>query len=68
MDKVVMRAFEKLQKREHHLRMARERMALGHTTRVMFRKEEAAIIETFKLTDEEQRAYETHIKKNRMSN
>ncbi|KFN07271.1 MULTISPECIES: hypothetical protein [Paenibacillus] len=65
MDKLVYEAFRKLQKKEHLLRVARDRMATGRITREMFRKEEAAIIEAFKLTTEEQRAYESYSKMQR---
>jgi hypothetical protein len=53
-----MRAFEKLQKRERFLRVARDRWALGRITRGVFRQQEADIIKRFALTDDEQRAYE----------
>lgn len=62
MDKLTMKAFEKLQKREHLLRVTRDRMALGRITREEFRKEEAAILERFRLTSEEERAYDLYIK------
>lgn len=65
MDKLVFEAFRKLQKREHLLRATRERMATGRITREMFRKEEAAIIEAFKLTTAEQQAYELYNKTQR---
>jgi hypothetical protein len=57
-----MQAFQKLEKREHLLRVTRERMALGRITREVFRKEEAAILEKYKLTFDEERAYNQHIK------
>lgn len=60
MDKLTMQAFEKMQKREHYLRVARDRMGLGRITREVFRNEQAAIIERFALTAEEQRAYDTY--------
>lgn len=61
MDKrLVMKAFEKMQKREHFLRVARERWAHGRMTREAFRAESAAILQRFALTEEEARAYEQH--------
>lgn len=62
MDKLTMRAFEKLQRREHFLRVARDRWALGRITREVFRQQEADIINRYKLTDDEQRAYDLHCK------
>jgi hypothetical protein len=62
MEKLVAKAFEKMQKREHFLRVARDRMGLGRITREMFREQEAAIIEQFKLTEEEQQAYDRFVK------
>lgn len=62
MNKLMFKVFEKLEKKEHLLRVARDRMALGRITREEFRKEEAAIIEMYRLTEEEQRIYERHIR------
>lgn len=62
MDNVTARAFEKMQKREHFLRVARDRMALGRITREVFRQQEVEIINRFKLTDDEQRAYDLYCK------
>lgn len=58
MDKTTVKAFEKMQKREHFLRIARDRMGLGRITREVFRQEEAAILKRFELTEEEQQAYD----------
>ena len=68
MDKLTMRAFEKLQKREHFLRVARDQMALGRITREVFRQQEAQIIEKFQLTDDEQRAYDQYNRLRRKRN
>lgn len=57
-----MNAFTKLQKREHLLRVLRDQMGLGRITREVFRQQEAQIIERYKLTDDEQRAYDRHCK------
>ena len=62
MDKLTMKAFEKLQRREHFLRVARDRWALGRITKEVFRQQEADIINRYKLTDDEQRAYELFCK------
>lgn len=62
MNKLVMGAFEKLQKREHSLRVLRDQMGLGRITREVFRQESLEVIERYKLTDDEQRAYDLHIK------
>lgn len=51
-------AFEKLQKAEHLLRLARDRKGLGRITPQEFRQEESRILERFALTDAEQRAYD----------
>lgn len=60
MDELVRNAFKKLEKREHLLRVMRNRMQLGRMTREEFRKEEAAIIMKFELTEEERNAFERH--------
>ncbi len=60
MNEHTIRAFDKMQKREHYLRAARDRMGLGKVTREVFRDEEAAILRRFALTDEEQLAYERY--------
>lgn len=60
MNKLESIAFEKMQKREHFLRVARDRMGLGRMTREVFRQEEAAIIKRFELTEDEQRAYDRY--------
>lgn len=65
MDRQTMRAFEKLQKREHLIRVTHYRYVTGRITWEEFKKEEAAIIERYKLTPEEQRAYEQHVKMQR---
>jgi len=62
MNKLVVSAFEKMQKREHLLRVARDQMGLGRITREAFRKKEAEIIERFSLTPSEQLAYDQHIR------
>lgn len=60
MDKLTMKAFEKMQKREHFLRVARERLEANRITREVFRAETAAILRRYALTEEEARAYEQH--------
>jgi len=62
MDKLVMRAFEKIQKREHLLRAARNQLALGRITREVFREKEADLLSKYELTPEEERAYEQYNK------
>lgn len=57
MDRLVMQAFNKLQKREHFLRMLNDRLARGIITREVFEKEQAGIYEMTELTPEENRAY-----------
>jgi len=57
MDKHTMKAIEKLQKREHFLRMLNDRLARGIITREVFEKEQAGIYEMTELTPEENRAY-----------
>lgn len=61
MDKPTMRAFEKLEKREHLLRAARNQMALGRMSREAFREHEAQILERYRLSEQEQRAYDQHV-------
>ncbi|KZE79340.1 hypothetical protein AV654_17885 [Paenibacillus elgii] len=62
MDKITFQAFEKLQKCEHLLRVARNQMALGRIPREEFWKREAEILSRFSLTLEEQRAYDLHLR------
>ncbi|MNI91960.1 hypothetical protein D3C73_1496900 [compost metagenome] len=62
MDKITARAFEKLQKREHLLRVARERFALGRSSREEFRTRQAEILQQFALTEAEEAAHELHSK------
>lgn len=62
MDRLTSRAFEKMQKREHSLRLLRDQMGLGRITREVFRAKQAEVIERYRLTDDEQRAYELYIK------
>lgn len=62
MDKVTAGAFKKLQKREHLLRVARERMALGRSSKEEFRTRQAEILQQFALTEAEEAAYELHSK------
>jgi len=58
MDKFAMKAFEKMQKREHLLRVLRDQMGLGRITREVFREQSIKIIESYQLSDEEQHAYD----------
>jgi len=51
-----------LLKREHFLRVARERFGLGRITREVFRQEQEAIVNRFALTEDEQRANELYCK------
>ncbi|WP_270167633.1 hypothetical protein [Paenibacillus sp. SYP-B4298] len=60
MDKLTMRAFNKLQKREHLLRVLRGQRQLGRITREAFKTDSLKIIERYQLSDEEQRAYERY--------
>ena len=62
MDKLVMKAFEKLQKQEHFLRMVRDRLERGLITQEEFEKEKADIYEAYQLTPQENRAYREYIK------
>ncbi|WP_025847565.1 hypothetical protein [Paenibacillus ehimensis] len=62
MDKITFQAFEKLQKCEHLLRVARDQMGLGRISREEFRKRKADILSRFSLTPEEQRAYDLHLR------
>jgi len=57
MDKAARNAFEKMQKREHLLRVLRDQMGLGRITREVFREDSLKIIERYQLSDEEQNAY-----------
>jgi hypothetical protein len=60
MDKHTTAAFEKMQKAEHLMRMARDRKGLGRITLQEFREEITRINERYALTDAEQRAYEQY--------
>lgn len=57
MDKITIAAFEKLQKREHLLRVARERFALGRGSREEFKERQAEILRQYALTETEETAY-----------
>ncbi|AKG36071.1 hypothetical protein [Paenibacillus durus] len=65
MDKVTAGAFEKLQKREHLLRVARERMALGRSSREEFKERQAEILRQYALTEAEETAYNLYSQINR---
>ena len=67
MDKLVLKAFEKLQKREHLLRVLNDRLERGLITQEAFEKEQADIFEATQLTDEERRAYRQYISRFRKS-
>ena len=67
MDKLVLKAFEKLQKREHLLRVLNDRLERGLITPEAFEKERADIYEVTQLTDEERRAYRQYISRYRKS-
>ncbi|WP_309121000.1 hypothetical protein [Paenibacillus sp.] len=60
MDKLTASAFEKMQKREHSLRVLRDRVGLGRITREVFRTECLKVIERYQLSDDEQRAYDLY--------
>ncbi|MBJ6360898.1 hypothetical protein ACFOQM_06240 [Paenibacillus sp. GCM10012307] len=60
MDKMTIRAFEKMQKREHLLRVLRDQMGLSRITREAFREESLKVIERYQLSDDEQRAYDRY--------
>lgn len=62
MDKIMFQVFEKLQKREHFLRVTREQRALGRITEEEFRKREAQILERYRLTLGEERAYDLYLR------
>ncbi len=62
MEKQLMAAFEKLQKREHLLKVTRDQMALGRITKEEFKKREAEILEKFGLTLGEERAYDLYLR------
>jgi len=62
MDKHAAKAFEKMQKREHLLRVLRDQLGLKRITREMFRLESSKIIERYQLSDDEQTAYNLYCK------
>jgi len=62
MEKQLIEAFEKLQKREHLLRVARHQMQSGRITEEEFRKREAQILDRYRLTLGEQRAYDLYLR------
>lgn len=62
MEKVAMDAFNKLQKREHVLRVIRDRKALGKISLAQFKEESQAVVEKYALTQDEERAYEYQVK------
>jgi hypothetical protein len=62
MEKKLMEAFEKLQKREHLLRVARHQWGLGRITKEEFKKREEGILERYRLTLGEERAYDLYLR------
>ncbi|WP_028562265.1 hypothetical protein [Paenibacillus pinihumi] len=60
MEKQALKAFEKMQKREHLLRVLREQWGLGRISREVFREESLKVIERYQLSDDEQRAYDRY--------
>lgn len=62
MDKLVYEAFTKLQKQEHLLRVNRDQRALGRITEEELLKREAQILERYRLTLSEQRAYDLYVR------
>lgn len=62
MDKHTLRAFEKLQKREHSLKWLRAQWALGRITQEVFREKEAQVLKQYRLTPDEERAIDLHNK------
>ena len=61
MSKEAFRAFEKLQKREHLMRVMRHRLETGRITAEAFERSVADIEKTFQLTAAEQAAYDQYI-------
>ncbi|MCM3699171.1 hypothetical protein [Paenibacillus macerans] len=61
MDKLVYEAFKKLQKQEHSLRVIRNQRALRRITEEEFQKREAEILDRYRLTVQEQRAYDLYV-------
>ncbi|TYA11101.1 hypothetical protein FRY98_24575 [Paenibacillus faecis] len=57
-----MNAFEKLQKAEHLLRVTRDQFGLGRITKEEFKKREAEILERYRLTLGEERAYDLYLR------
>lgn len=62
MEQLVRQAFDKLQKREHLLRVARDLRATGRITQEEFRGREAEILGKYSLTIQEQRAYDLYLR------
>ena len=62
MEKLLLDAFTKLQKREHLLRVNRDQRALGRITEEAFKKQEAEILERYRLTLGEERAYNLYLR------
>ncbi|GIO39279.1 hypothetical protein J41TS12_41400 [Paenibacillus antibioticophila] len=62
MEKILIDAFEKLQKREHLLKVIREQRGLGRITQEEFKKQEAQILDRYRLTLGEERAYDLYLR------
>ncbi|MNW38898.1 hypothetical protein D3C74_159760 [compost metagenome] len=62
MEKILVQAFEKLQKREHLIRVNRDQRALGRITEEVFKKQETEILERYRLTLGEERAYDLYLR------
>jgi hypothetical protein len=60
MDKITAKAYEKMQKREHLLRVITDKRGLRRITQAEHRAESKIIMERYALTDEEQAAYDRH--------
>lgn len=65
MNKLLFGAFEKLQKREHLLKVLRDQLGLGRITREEFKKHEAKALQRYSLTEAEEREYDLHVRMTR---
>jgi hypothetical protein len=65
MNKLLARAFEKLEKREHRIRVLREQRALRRISQAVYHEEAQKVDERYALTFEEKMAYENHLRRAR---
>jgi hypothetical protein len=62
MEKLLLQAFNKLERREHLLRVLRDQMGLGRISKEVFKEREAEIMERYSFSLGEERAYDLYLR------